>query len=92
MDRFCKSPFVLYSREQASFCNSNEPKSGFACDLGDRLRLRNVPLAFPMILWKKRLGRIIYCDILKYSNYILQEVIVLYVCNYELYRTKYGIY
>ena len=28
-----------------SFCNGDEPKSGHARDLGDRLQSRNVPLA-----------------------------------------------
>ena len=50
---FWGRPFVLYSREQAAFCNSNEPKSGFACDLGDCLRLGNVPLTFSVVFMEK---------------------------------------
>ena len=33
-----------------SFCNSNEPKSGLARDLGNCLQSRNVPLALPVIV------------------------------------------
>ena len=36
------------SDEICSFCNSDEPKSGLARNLGDRIQSRNVPLALPV--------------------------------------------